>query len=163
MIIGWMRFWKFPRPMGQYCSYLLSKQALATHEENITKYHEWRDTPDCTYMWNLKSLLALEQQWHFKEIMKRHFSSSDSDQYHEIMNMQRVRREDILENLLKIHARRHGKNSYFQENYGNNGKVAKPRTWAKCYNYTHPGTSMLSEERTWLWNPICKIYQIFLF
>ena len=32
--------------------------------------------------------------------------------------------------------------SYFQVNYGINGKVAKPATWAKCYTYTHPGTTM---------------------
>ena len=83
-------------------------------------------------------------QWHFQQAMIRNLSKS-SDQYKEIMEMQRERRPIWFDWRLRVHSRRYGKDSYFQVNYGYNGKVAQPHQWAKCFNYTHPGTSMACE------------------
>ena len=44
----WMCFGNSPWLVGRYCSYLLSKQALTTHKENITKYVEREDAQRCT-------------------------------------------------------------------------------------------------------------------
>ena len=83
-------------------------------------------------------------QWHYKEIMKRNLSRT-GDQYHEVMEMLRERRPIWLDWRLRVHRRRYGPDSYFQENYGYDGKVAKPHQWSNCYNYSHPNTSMAAE------------------
>ena len=63
-------FWKFPRLVGRYCSYLLPKKTHATHEINITKYQKWRDAPDCMYaLWPAYKVHSMvEKNWPQQQI-----------------------------------------------------------------------------------------------
>ena len=83
--------------------------------------------------------------WHFLQAVSRRLGK-DADEVNMIKEMQKQTDKTTLEHMLKEHAHLYGANSYFQENYGMEGKVAKPENWAKVYSLGGPETSMVAEQ-----------------
>ena len=79
--------------------------------------------------------------------MVNKFMPQDSEQYNYIMNMQKEKNEEIfkwkLNNFSTVFD-----DDWFLFHYGENGKIAKPHNWARCYNLFHPMTSMVAEGMT---------------
>ena len=72
--------------------------------------------------------------------MKKRFSGT---QYDEIKTMMEEIDSVVFEYSLAKHFDKNP-DGFLKENYGPNGKIATPQSWATCYNYSYPRTSMIA-------------------
>ena len=81
---------------------------------------------------------------HFARNMANNFLPHDKDQYTYIMNMQQEKNEALFKWKLNNFPTKFQDN-WFLHHYGEDGKIASPSNWARCYNLYHPMTSMAAE------------------
>ena len=82
--------------------------------------------------------------WHFERNMFKQFASKDNDQYKYIMAMQQETDEEKFKWKLNNFPTMF-EDPWFLQNYGENGKIASPKNWGRCYNLYGPQTSMTAE------------------
>ena len=72
--------------------------------------------------------------------MRKRFSGTE---YEEIKNMMEQIDAEVFEYCFAKYLDKNPR-GFLEENYGKNGKIAKPQNWATCYNYSHGRTSMIA-------------------
>ena len=82
--------------------------------------------------------------WHFQENLKNNLAKDYPEEYKWIADMQRTSNEKVFKWMWDKYVAEHPDGTWFLEQYGENGKIAKPVNWANCYNMYHPSTSMVS-------------------